>query len=108
MGNAVSDWVLYDIPVPVILPPMVPPFGSLLDNFERGGGHAHTPGDVLAIGPGFSYNGALFDPYFFDLFRAGFALPETQGGGNFAVDYGVCYLGDMWKIDACHVPVGSK
>jgi hypothetical protein len=62
---------------------------------------------VLAIGPGFTLNGALFDPYFVDLFRTAFALAEVRGGGNFGIDYGVCYLGDMWKVDACHVPVGS-
>jgi len=105
-GNAVSDWVLYDIPV-IIKIPQLQSFGSLLDSFARGGGHAHTPGDVLAVGPGFTTNGALFDPYFTDVFRTPFALAEVRGGGNFAVDYGVCYLGDMWKVDACHVPASS-
>ncbi len=107
-GNAVSDWVLYDVHSTPTIPPMVPPFGSLLDSFERGSGHPHTPGDVLAIGPGFTYNGALFDPYFFDLFQTAFALAEIQGGGNFAIDYAVCHLGDMWKADSCKIAPGSK
>ncbi|MEO8557544.1 MAG: right-handed parallel beta-helix repeat-containing protein [Rhodospirillales bacterium] len=107
LGNAVGDWVLYDIPVTPTVPPIVPPFGSLLDSFERGGGHPHTPGDVLAIGPSFTYNGALFEPYFLDLFSATFALAEAQGGGNSAIAYALCYLGDMWNADACQAVPGA-
>jgi len=107
LGNAVTDWVQYDVLVAFNLPPMLPPFGSMLDNFARGP-HPQTPGDVLAIGPAFTYNGALFDLYFVDVFGTAFSLAQVSGGGNFPINYGVCFLGDMWKTDACRLPPGSQ
>jgi hypothetical protein len=101
-GDAVSDWVRIDIPLPA-LNPIIPyyDFGSLLDNFGRGG-DAETPGDVLAIGAGFERNGNLFDPYFVNVFGTPFGLSgdPAQGVGD-AAQYAMCYLSDMWKVTSC-------
>ena len=101
-GDAVSDWVRIDIPL-APLNPIIPyyDFGSLLDNFGRGG-DAETPGDVLFVGAGFERNGNLFDPYFVNVFGTPFGLSgdPTQGVGD-AAQYAMCYLSDMWKVTSC-------
>lgn len=99
--------MLYDNPPPAsgqlpgfAFPPVIP---SLLDSLGRSGGSSNAPGDVLADGAGFDANGNLFEPYFTNIFAYGFGLVGVGGGGNFAIDYGVCVLGDMWQAASCTV-----
>ncbi|MGE3907329.1 MAG: beta strand repeat-containing protein, partial [Reyranellaceae bacterium] len=105
-GDAVSDWVRIDV-IAAAPPPRVPyyDFGSLLDNFGRGG-DVETPGDALAHGAGFDQNGNLFDPYFVDLFTTAFGLSgdataQSAIGTAAPTEYAMCVLANMWKATSC-------
>ena len=101
-GDAVSDWVRIDLIAAPLTPVVIPyySFGSLLDNFARGG-DAETPGDVLAFGPSFDQNGNLFDPFFVDVFRTAFGLSGDPAAQSAATEYAMCYLANMWKPSSC-------